>query len=44
LDDYFNHKKEMDEAGPVHYPLTLEKLRRMYKNLLDHGFTSFAEA
>jgi 5-methylcytosine-specific restriction protein B len=44
LDDYFNHKKEETEVSPVHYPLTLEKLRRMYKNLLDHGFTSFAEA
>lgn len=44
LEDYFNHKKELDETGPVHYPMTLEKLRRMHKNLLDHGFTSFAEA
>jgi 5-methylcytosine-specific restriction protein B len=44
LDDYLNYKKEIEGIGLVHYPLTLEKLRRMYKNLLDHGFTSFAEA
>jgi len=28
----------------VKYPLSLEKIQRMYRNLLDHSFTSYAEA
>lgn len=28
----------------VRYPLSLEKLLRMYRNMTDNGFTSFAEA
>lgn len=28
----------------IHYPIAYEKLVRMYKNALDNGFTSYAEA
>jgi 5-methylcytosine-specific restriction protein B len=43
IDDYFNAKTPMINLN-VHYPITLEKLKRMYKSLIDNGFTSFAEA
>ena len=33
----FNSKK-------VKYPLSLEKIKRMYKGAIDHGFASYAEA
>lgn len=35
-----------EEVQPVQilYPITFEKLVRMYKNALDNGFTSYAEA
>jgi 5-methylcytosine-specific restriction protein B len=32
------------EPSVVKYPLSLSKIRRMYKGLLDNGFTSYAEA
>ncbi len=28
----------------VKYPLSLEKIKRMYKGAIDHGFASYAEA
>ena len=28
----------------INYPIAFEKLVRMYKNALDNGFTSYAEA
>lgn len=31
-------------AGNILYPIAFEKLVRMYKNALDNGFTSYAEA
>lgn len=31
-------------AENINYPITFEKLVRMYKNALDNGFTSYAEA
>ena len=37
--------QEFDFNGPiVVYPLSLEKITRMYKGAVDNGFTSFAEA
>ena len=35
-----------DEIKPkeILYPITFEKLVRMYRNALDNGFTSYAEA
>ncbi|SKB99221.1 hypothetical protein [Dyadobacter psychrophilus] len=44
IENFLNSKKELAELGIVHYPVTLEKLKRMYKSLIDNGFTSFAEA
>ncbi|WP_051349927.1 McrB family protein [Dyadobacter alkalitolerans] len=44
IEDYLHFKKGAVELGEIHYPVTLEKLRRMYKSLIDNGFTSFAEA
>jgi len=44
IEDYFNSKKEFSEMGKIHYPITLDKLKRMYKSLIENGFTSFAEA
>jgi 5-methylcytosine-specific restriction protein B len=32
------------DSSEIKYPLSLEKIVRMYKNLLSNGFTSFAEA
>lgn len=31
-------------SGNINYPIAFEKLVRMYKNALDNGFTSYAEA
>ena len=38
--------KRSDEIRPeeILYPITFEKLVRMYRNALDNGFTSYAEA
>ena len=44
MDDYFNAKIPFSDLEEVHYPVTLEKLGRMYRSLVDNGFTSFAEA
>ncbi|MDB5193574.1 MAG: hypothetical protein JWQ96_3137, partial [Segetibacter sp.] len=35
---------EFEGDGSVLYPISLEKLSRMHKNLIEHGFTSYAEA
>lgn len=35
---------EIDNNSKVIYPLSLEKITRMYKAAIDNGFTSFAEA
>ncbi|MBO9616755.1 MAG: DUF3578 domain-containing protein [Dyadobacter sp.] len=44
LDDYLAGKKDLSGPQAVHYPAALEKIRRIYLNLIDHGFASFAEA
>lgn len=44
LDDYLAGKKDLSGPQAVHYPAALEKIRRIYRNLIDHGFASFAEA
>ncbi len=40
FDDYMSKK----ESKMVKYPYSLEKILRMYDNLLSNGFTSYAEA
>jgi hypothetical protein len=37
------YKKDFQDIK-VKYPISFEKLIRMYKNLIDNGFTSYAEA
>lgn len=42
--DVFDAKIETDYAAVSLYPISLEKIARMYGNLMDNGFTSYAEA
>lgn len=44
--DYFDKYETInfDEDPDIKYPLSLEKISRMYKNVIDNGFTSYAEA
>lgn len=46
IEEIFNRKSEVDFNDPYisKYPLSLEKIDRMYKGLIDNGFTSYAEA
>lgn len=46
IEEIFNGKSEVDFNDPtlVKYPISLEKIDRMYKGLIDNGFTSYAEA
>ncbi len=46
LETYFSTEKEItvDNATKIIYPLSFEKLVRMYHNLISNGFTSYAEA
>jgi 5-methylcytosine-specific restriction protein B len=46
IEDFFNRKTDVDFNDPAtaKYPLSLEKIDRMYKGLTDNGFTSYAEA
>lgn len=43
LDDYLAGKKELPVAQAINFPMALEKIRRIYRNLIDHGFASYAE-
>lgn len=46
-DDFKYYKKENKKLVPtkgVLYPLSLEKISRMYKGAIDNGFASYAEA
>jgi len=42
-EDFYQHKDDEDKTK-VLYPIALEKLQRMYRGLLDNGFSSYAEA
>ncbi|MBL7471358.1 McrB family protein [Robertkochia sediminum] len=43
--DIFGNKDfNFQEEALVKYPLSLEKISRMYNSAIDHGFASFAEA
>ncbi|GEO10983.1 MrcB family domain-containing protein [Segetibacter aerophilus] len=39
-----HHEFKFEENDNVHYPISLEKISRMHKNVVEHGFTSYAEA
>lgn len=44
--DVLNPKKDISfhERDKYKYPVSLEKIRRMYTGLINNGFTSYAEA
>ncbi|GEM_PF-1323120 len=46
FDEFLTSKNEIDfEGNPkIKYPVSLEKILRMYNNMLSNGFTSYAEA
>jgi 5-methylcytosine-specific restriction protein B len=46
FDDFIALKSEINfnDSDKIKYPLSLEKIVRMYQGLLDNGFTSYAEA
>ena len=47
LDNYYNglvNITDKDVKVQIKYPVSFEKICRMYKNALDNGFTSYAEA
>lgn len=41
---YLDPKTDSEFNGDVNYPLSLEKICRMYKGAIDNGFASYAEA
>lgn len=46
FDDYISAKSDVDftDESKIIYPLSFEKIVRMYHSLIDNGFTSYAEA
>ncbi|OJV17547.1 MAG: hypothetical protein BGO21_13905 [Dyadobacter sp. 50-39] len=44
LEDYLANKKDLSGPQMAHYPAALDKISRIYRNLIDHGFASYAEA
>lgn len=46
IDDFLNPKTEIDysDSLKIRYPVSFEKILRMYDNLISNGFTSYAEA
>lgn len=45
IDDLISSKTEIDYTSKnIIYPISLEKILRMYYGLIDNGFTSYAEA
>ena len=45
IEDYIkNPDIEFTDSNKVKYPISLEKILRMYQSLFSNGFTSYAEA
>jgi len=46
FEDFISPKAKVDfaDTSKIKYPVSLEKIIRMYNNLLSNGFTSYAEA
>lgn len=46
IDEFINIKTEIDfnDTAKIKYPISFEKILRMYRGLMDNGFTSYAEA
>ena len=44
IEDLLNPKEGFIRTQSIKYPLSFEKISRMYSNLMVNGFTSYAEA
>ncbi len=44
MEQFLNPQEEKDFSSRIRYPMSFEKISRMYKALLHNGFTSYAEA
>lgn len=46
IDEFISYKTEInfDDTAKIKYPISLEKILRMYDGLINNGFTSYAEA
>ncbi len=46
IDDFITPKTKInfEDAAKIKYPISFEKILRMYKGLISNGFTSYAEA
>jgi len=44
IDELITKDLTEENSSIIKYPLSFEKIRRMYSNLLNNGFTSYAEA
>lgn len=44
INDYLKSEVDFSDESKIKYPLSLEKILRMYQGLIDNGFTSYAEA
>jgi 5-methylcytosine-specific restriction protein B len=44
MEHFLNPQEEKDFSSRIKYPMSFEKIARMYRALLHNGFTSYAEA
>jgi len=44
MEHFLNPKEGMDFSSRIKYPISFEKIARMYRSLIHNGFTSYAEA
>ena len=44
IESLLNSEEEIVNNENISYPVSFEKIRRMYRRLIDNGFTSYAEA
>jgi 5-methylcytosine-specific restriction protein B len=46
IEDYISLKTEINfvDSDKIKYPISFEKILRMFHNLISNGFTSYAEA
>jgi len=44
MEHFLNPKEGMDLSSRIKYPISFEKIARMYRSLIHNGFTSYAEA
>jgi len=44
IEALLNSEEDIEDKENISYPVSFEKIRRMYRRLIDNGFTSYAEA